>query len=134
MIAPIETIQPLVVFDEIKPELNKETRDLFDKYVKEASVSNKNSDAFAIKGEEHSAEKNKQANFNDLAKKIRSILNDDNLTVEFSLDKETKKMIMKVIDSDTKEVIKQYPPDITLKIARIVAGTLDQGQVTNAKV
>ena len=41
---------------------------------------------------------------------------------------------MKIIDSKTQEIIRQYPPDITLKIARIVAQTLEQGQVTNAKV
>ena len=134
MITPIETVQPLFNFDEIKPELNKETRDLFEKYISEASLTNSNPEAIAKKGEEQSIDKNKQANFNDLAEKIRTLINDDNLTIEFSLDKETKKMIMKVIDSNTKEVIKQYPPDITLKIARIVAGTLDQGQVTNAKV
>jgi len=43
-------------------------------------------------------------------------------------------MIMQVIDSKTNEVIHQFPPEISLKIARIVANTLENWNFANAKV
>jgi len=79
-------------------------------------------------------DQSQQANFNDLAKKIQSVLGEENLSIEFSLDKDSKKMIMKVIDENTKEIVQQIPPETALKIARIVANLLDSGKITDAKV
>lgn len=84
-----------------------------------------------------SKEENKTSNkidFSELASKIKDALKEENVVIEFSLDDDTKRMILKVIDSDTQEIIKQFPPEITLKIARIIANTLESGQVANAKV
>lgn len=72
--------------------------------------------------------------FNNLASKVNKLLESDKLAVEFSLDRETKKMIIKITDSETKEVINQIPPDVALKIARMVSDEKISGQVTNAKV
>jgi len=58
-------------------------------------------------------------------------MKEENLKIEFSKDEETKRMILKLIDKETQEVVHQYPPEITLKIARIVANTLEQGSLTN---
>lgn len=79
-------------------------------------------------------EKGKQPSFKELAEKLHNLIDDSNLTIEFSLDKDTKKMIMKVLDSETKEIIRQFPAEITLKIARLVADNMESGNVTNVKV
>mgnify|MGYP006286375989 CR=1 FL=1 len=66
--------------------------------------------------------------------KINETLKDENLEIEFSKDEETDRMILKLIDKETQEVVHQYPPEITLKIARIVANSMDEGSITNIKV
>lgn len=66
--------------------------------------------------------------------KINETLKDENLEIEFSKDEETDRMILKLIDKETQEVVHQYPPEITLKIARIVANSMDEGNITNIKV
>lgn len=72
--------------------------------------------------------------YKEIVAKLKNFLDEYNQTIEFTLDKETNKMIMRVIDNITKEVIQQFPPEVTLKIARIVASTMETGTVTNAKV
>lgn len=84
--------------------------------------------------EKNTEDSSQKVSYGELAKKLHSILGDSNLAIQFTVDKDLNKMIMKIIDNDTHEVIQQIPPDITLKIARIVASTLDKGQVTNATV
>ena len=79
-------------------------------------------------------ETNKSADFSEISSKLHSLLGNDELSVQFSLDKDTKKMIMKVVNSKTKEVVQQFPPEVSLKIARIVTSSLDKGHVTNAKI
>ena len=66
--------------------------------------------------------------------KLNTIVAEDDLSMKFSIDQETKKMILKVYDNETKEIVQQFPPEITLKIARIVARTLEQDNLTDAKV
>jgi uncharacterized FlaG/YvyC family protein len=78
--------------------------------------------------------KNKTADFSELSNQLHSMLDNQDLQVQFSMDKESKKMIMQVIDSKTKEVVQQFPPEVSLKIARIVSNSLETGHVTNAKV
>lgn len=81
------------------------------------------------------SEKNKnQINYNDLATKLKDMLKDTDLAIEFSMDKELNKMIMKLIDEQNDEVVQQFPPEIAIKIARIVASTLGSGQVTDARI
>jgi|GEM_PF-1047357 len=80
------------------------------------------------------SDKNVQADYSKLTEKLQNLITNENLNLEFSVDKETKKMVIKVVDSKTKEVVRQYPPDVTLKIARFVASTLENGNVTNARI
>ena len=76
----------------------------------------------------------KKLNYNDLANSIQSLLGEQNIALEFKMDDETKKMILRIIDSNTKEVIQQVPPEIALKVAKFVADQLGNGQVADAKV
>ena len=136
MISSIEITAPLTVaaFDQLRSDITKR-----DEEGEKASINSRQySDVDKLKPKKENNfgkdELDKQPNFSELAAKLRTFLDQENLAIEFSRDKSTKKMIMKIIDSKTQEIIRQYPPDITLKIARIVAQTLEQGQVTNAKV
>lgn len=75
-----------------------------------------------------------ELNYNKIADKISGLLESSNLAIEFTKDKDTQKMIMKVYDSVTDEVIQQFPPETSLKIARIVASILEKGNFAETKV
>lgn len=76
----------------------------------------------------------KPVDLDKIAKKLEEIINDPNVMIQFSRDDITKKMIFKLINSETKEVIQQIPPEVALKIARYIATTLENQNVANAKV
>ncbi len=79
-------------------------------------------------------EKGKQVSYEELQSKIQDTLKDSNLMIEFSKDKELNKMIIKIVDSTTKEIVRQIPPDVELKVARIISQTFGTGQIADAKV
>ncbi|MFN3306723.1 MAG: flagellar protein FlaG [Candidatus Kapaibacteriota bacterium] len=72
--------------------------------------------------------------YDKISKKLEEIINDKSLMIQFTQDDQTKKMIFKLINAETKEVVQQIPPEVALKIARYVASTLEDKNVTNAKV
>ncbi len=123
MVTPIQNISSIAVqpFDEVQTNLNEQSKTLKQERFNDifTALSEK------IKSKEKKDEDKYKENlaitdFKDLSEKLSSILEDESLKIEFSLDKDTNKMILKLIDSKTKEVIQQYPPEIALKIARIV--------------
>lgn len=73
-------------------------------------------------------------NYAKFENEVKSFLKDNNLAIEFAIDGDTKKMVMKLIDEGTKEVVKQFPSDISLHIARILSTTLETGNITNTVV
>lgn len=83
---------------------------------------------------ENEAKQEKSVDYNEFAKKLGTLLDNQDLLFEFSKDKETEKMILKIIDKETEEIIRQFPPEVSLKIARIVANSIEGGVLTNAKV
>jgi flagellar protein FlaG len=93
----------------------------------------KNSGDKEIERQTNLAEKQK-VNYSELENEVRQMLSTNNLSIEFSIDDSSKQMIMRVIDSETSEVIKQFPSEVSLKIARILTNTLDTGTITNVKV
>lgn len=76
----------------------------------------------------------KKLNYNDLANSIQSLLGEQNIALEFKMDEATKKMILRIVDSNTKEVIQQVPPEIALKVAKFVADQMGNGQVADATI
>jgi flagellar protein FlaG len=52
--------------------------------------------------------------------------------LEFSIDKATGRTIIKVIDSSTKEVIRQLPPEEVLQVARRIAA-MQEGTILRVK-
>lgn len=72
--------------------------------------------------------------YDKISKKLEEIINDKSLMIQFTQDDQTKKMIFKLINAETKEVVQQIPPEVALKIARYVASTLEDKNVANAKI
>jgi flagellar protein FlaG len=79
-------------------------------------------------------EKQNTVDYKKFESEVKNFLKDNNLAIEFSIDDNTKKMVMKLIDEDTKEIVKQFPSEISLHIARILSSSLKAGNITNVKV
>jgi flagellar protein FlaG len=137
MINAVSGLPAIVVdtFEELKAELE---RDSMMEFVKENDnkiiISNEVRQKESDKDLNNQSIKSASPNYEQLAEKLKSILNENDMTLEFRLDQDTNEMILKIIDSDTQEVIRQLPPELTLKIAKFVANMLGTGQVTNARV
>ncbi|GAB5464622.1 MAG: hypothetical protein Kapaf2KO_00580 [Candidatus Kapaibacteriales bacterium] len=67
------------------------------------------------------------------ANELSKYIDNENLMLDFSRDNNTDKMVMRIINNETKEVIRQFPAEISLKIARILSET-ESGNLANAKV
>ncbi len=135
MVSAVSGLPAIIIdnFKEMETQIDLSTKDR--PIIK--STEDKTKDSYAIKYEEPNSLASKeshQSDFNKIADKLRSVLGENDLAIEFSMDEDLKRMIMKVINSTTQEVVQQFPPDITLKIARIVASTMGTGNVTNATI
>jgi flagellar protein FlaG len=72
-------------------------------------------------------EKNQESSRKDIDKVVREI--NDNLQamhteLNFSVDKETEKMVLKIVNSKTQEVIRQIPAEEALRIASCLSKLL----------
>ena len=56
-------------------------------------------------------------NLGTLAKELNDAVKLFNTNISFSVDKDTGKTVIKVIDADTDEVLRQIPPEDALRIA-----------------
>jgi len=65
---------------------------------------------------------------------IRDLFNEKNVALKFSLDNDTKQLILSLIDSNSNEIIRQIPSELALKILKFFNSKLESGQVTDAKV
>jgi len=131
MINAVTGVQAIVIntAENIKTEENQLQKEQPERINISAQKSNsQNTEKSAVSTTE------KKLNYNDLANSIQSLLGEQNIALEFKMDDETKKMILRIIDSNTKEVIQQVPPEIALKVAKIVADQLGNGQVADAKI
>jgi len=89
--------------------------------------------------ENKAPEKNEQKNkvntdLKNLGEKLKELIKENDVFLEFKIDKDTNKMILRIIDNQTKEVIQQLPSEVALQIARIISNIEGQGQIANAKV
>ncbi len=81
---------------------------------------------------------NKVNDFSALEETLRRELQEldsaRNVALKFSLDKDTKQLILSLIDAKSNEVIRQIPSELALKIVKFFSSKLEAGQVTDAKV
>lgn len=73
-------------------------------------------------------------NYSSLSEKIQNLIDEDNLDVKFDKDKDTNIMVMKFVDKETKDTVKQFPPEITIKVAKMVAFLTENGAIADATV
>lgn len=72
--------------------------------------------------------------FGALQEELSTILENSDFSMEFSIDEETNKRVLKFIDVETEEIVRQFPPEVSLKVARLVTKYKDQGLIVNVKV
>lgn len=121
------------------------------KSIENASSSEMNLDSFLFKLKEQDVSTNQAKKGNkthkqstdefkkgfdirDMESKVSELLEDNSLIAKFSTDKETEKLILKLIDKETGEVVRQYPPEITLKIARMVNNIIENDNLENVRI
>ncbi|MFP4527907.1 MAG: flagellar protein FlaG [Candidatus Kapaibacterium sp.] len=132
MIEPVDGLAPLLnTIENFRSNKNSEAA-----ANGEAGMEKNNSTGddtiYAVKPEEK--ENLRRVDFTEISQRLQDLLEEDDISIEFSLDKDSRKMILKIIDSRTEQVLQQFPPEITLKIARLAADKLSGGNVTNAKI
>jgi len=145
----INPIQPTIgikdtSLDDLKSENKKERFQFFADQFNKSELNSQTSGYGAVSS--NSKDKESQGNefgkeqkplkpdINVLGEKLQKLLSDTNVALEFKMDEETNKMILRLIDNETKEVIQQFPPELALKIARIISSIEGKGQIANAKV
>ena len=84
--------------------------------------------------EENIKLESRKTDYKALAEKVKDLLGEKDIYVRFDKDKETKIMIMKFINKETKDVLKQFPAEVSIKIAKMIAQLTNAGAVTDAKV
>ncbi|MFN3196235.1 MAG: flagellar protein FlaG [Chlorobiota bacterium] len=95
---------------------------------------------FGVSEPESKVEKKKNDEFiqtidsNKLESEISKLLEEETLKAKFSIDEDTNKMILTIVDRKTEEVVKQYPPEVSLKIARMVNEMIENNSVKDARV
>lgn len=100
-------------------------------------TSNKNSNN--QKSIEENQQQTKEKKFNqesidELNKELGNFLRGNKLNAEFMFEKDANQLVMKLIDSSTKEVVRQVPPEFMLKIAKMISSQIDGGALADAKV
>ncbi|MFN3134678.1 MAG: flagellar protein FlaG [Candidatus Kryptonium sp.] len=65
-------------------------------------------------------------------KELNQFIRIFNTKIAFEIDRETKKTILRIVDVETNEVIRQIPPEELLKISRRISELL--GLIINDKV
>ncbi len=71
--------------------------------------------------------------YSQITERLQELLSNDT-TVQFRFDETTRRIVMTVVDVNTQEVIRQIPAEESLRIAKFITESFEQGQVTDAKV
>lgn len=54
----------------------------------------------------------------EATRKVQKAVSALNSSLQFQIDDETEKLVIKIVDTNTQEVIKQIPPQVVLEIAK----------------
>ena len=73
--------------------------------------------------------------FNKLSESLQDIFNTPDTALRFSIDNDTNKIILKIVNSATNEVVQQIPSELALQLSKFIASTLEQqGHVTDSTI
>lgn len=127
----VESINAVGVNSPSNIDLNRNKSKIEKQNIEERQIkSDVNSDLKSLNNNSSEA----KVDFNAIQRELSDTLKDDNVSLEFSIDDETNKRVIKFIDVETEEIVKQFPPEVSLKIAKLVSKYKDQGFIINAKV
>ncbi len=84
--------------------------------------------------EENLKMESRKVDYDSISKKVEELIANDEITVKFDKDADTKIMIMKFVDKKTEDVLKQFPAEVSIKIAKMISKLTSQGNLTDAKV
>jgi len=77
---------------------------------------------------------NRPLDFSVLLSALHSVIESENIELEFVVDEATQKLVLRVRDAETKEILQQIPPEIALRIARFVMEFLQrEGGITDVR-
>ncbi len=117
----------------VRISVDKEDKETIQVKSTESDSKKASSLAKSVEKSDDSTAKKDLVKFTELGEKLKQIMGENNLSIEFAIDKETKQMVVKFLDAETEEVIQQFPPDVTLKIAKVIEDHFGNGQITNFK-
>lgn len=143
MINSIEGIPPLVVTSVNATQLDVEEenqakagRSLQQTGSEEEQDAGKVARVRDVRNSEEESDATKSAStpdFSEISDRLQQMVNDD-LTVQFSIDDITKRIVLKIINAKTQELVRQIPEEESLRIAQFITNRFEQGSVTDAKV
>jgi flagellar protein FlaG len=73
------------------------------------------------------------ANLQHAVDNINKSLKQSDTNVQFSIDRDTKQNVVKMLDSSTGEVIRQFPSEVTLAISKAIDQQMKRGVLLNQK-
>lgn len=85
--------------------------------------------------ERRNNERNREPNrpdFSQVQSELQKLL-PTNTYAKINVDSSTRKLVVRIVDSRTDEVVRQLPSEESLKLAQLLAGRLEQGSVTDSK-
>lgn len=142
MITAVQGIPPIIITQAEQPRLDNESEEKASLQRSPEAVANGNSASRSTAtvasgnqtaGNEEVSQRKPQ--FDAMARKVEEVLG-NNLVAQFSIDSDSKQLVLKLLNSDTKEVIRQVPTPEAVKIARMIAeitDTPEQGTVTDSR-
>lgn len=138
MINPIQNQVPKIVpkNEQLSPELQNNSDTSQDQIESISTRPQKKSTQeviLEVDKQKAIASANQKVDFSKVEQKLAASL-DNSVTMKFSFDKDSKELILQVLDSDSKKVIRQFPSELAIQIARMVDEILEQGQVTDATI
>ncbi len=97
----------------------------------ESKPASVNADGKALPQAEHGAASNQQR-LNDAISELKGFVQNIQRNLEFSVDDASGRTVIKVIDSESKEVIREIPPEEVVHLARNIEYSRD-GAILKAK-
>lgn len=130
----------------VQPELDVKRQALVDKLasngnpgaVNPANAVSKTASVTGVQGNESLEEGEKtrldHSDLDAMVTQINAALQNERRSIQFDVDKDSGRTVIKVIDAKSGEQIKQIPAEEVLRISRQLAEQLDQDDVTGMLV
>ncbi len=132
MATNINTQTRLVTPFEAKPDTKNVAHSSVNQETEKNTVTSEKTNALMAEKESDDNKQPVEESLNDAVKQLNQYVQSINRNLEFNIDNDSGETIVKVIDSETEELIRQIPNEEALRIAKHVdiqsaTGAEDQG-------